>query len=96
MYVDMYTEYIGENKFSSKNTKEIYPWILLCESYREEGLKRLATLCSIDIKVTKQGSYLQIPQLTEKTRQLLKAVDIRILIVLSHRKTRVVTRKKTA
>jgi len=60
----------------------------------EEGLKQLSTLCSTEIKVKKQGSCLQIPRPREKSRQLLKALDIRMPTVLSHRKVRVVTRKK--
>jgi len=60
----------------------------------EEGLKQLSTLCSTEIRVKKQGSCLQIPRPREKSRQLLKALDIRMPIVLPHRKVRVVTRKK--
>ena len=61
----------------------------------EEGLKQLTTLCSMEIKVLKQGgSCLQIPRPRENSRQLLKALDIRMPTVLPHRKVRVVTRKK--
>ena len=60
----------------------------------EEGLKQLTTLCSMEIKVLKQGSCLQIPRPRENSRQLLKALDIRMPTVLPHQKVRVVTRKK--
>jgi len=60
----------------------------------EEGLKQLSTLCSTEIKVKKQGSCLQIPRPREKSRQLLKALGIRMPTVLPHREVRVVTRKK--
>ena len=60
----------------------------------EEGLNQLSTLCSMEMKVKNQGSCLKIPRPREKSRQLLKASDIRMPIVLPHRKVRVVTRKK--
>ena len=60
----------------------------------EEGLKQLSTLCSMEMKVKNQASCLKIPHPREKSRQLLKALDIRMPIALSHRKVRVVTRKK--
>jgi len=60
----------------------------------EEGLKQLSTLCSTEVKVKKQGSCLQIPRPREKSRQLLKALGIRMPTVLPHREVRVVTRKK--
>lgn len=60
----------------------------------EEGLKQLSTLCSIEMKIENQASCLKIPRPREKSRQLLKALDIRMPTVLSHRKVRVVTRKK--
>ena len=60
----------------------------------EEGLNQLSTLCSMEMKVKNQGSCLKIPRPREKSRQLLKALDIRMPIVLPHRKVRVVTRKK--
>ena len=59
----------------------------------EEGLKQLSTLCSIEMKVKNQGSCLKIPRPRETSRQLLKALDIRMPTVLPHRKVRVVTRK---
>lgn len=60
----------------------------------EEGLKQLSTLCSMEMKVKNQASCLKIPRPREKSRQLLKALDIRMPIVLPHRNVRVVTRKK--
>jgi transposase len=60
----------------------------------EEGLNQLSTLCSMQVKVKNQASCLKIPRPRERSRQLLKALDIRMPIVLPHRKVRVVTRKK--
>jgi hypothetical protein len=61
----------------------------------EEGLKQLSTLCSIEMKVKDHGSCLKIPRPRKKSRELLKALDISMPIVLPHREVRVVTRKKT-
>ena len=60
----------------------------------EEGLNQLSTLCSMEMKVKNQDSHLKIPRPREKSRQLLKALDIRMPIVLPHRKVRVVRQKK--
>jgi transposase len=60
----------------------------------EEGLNQLSTLCSMQVKVKNQASCLKIPRPRERSKQLLKALDIRMPIVLPHRKVRVVTRKK--
>jgi len=60
----------------------------------EEGLNQLSTLCSMEMKVKNQASCLKIPRPREKSRQLLKALDIRMPIVLPHHNVRVVTRKK--
>ena len=60
----------------------------------EEGLNQLSTLCSMEMKVKDRASCLKIPRPREKSRQLLKALDIRMPIVLPHRNVRVVTRKK--
>jgi hypothetical protein len=60
----------------------------------EEGLKQLSTLCSMEIKVKDHGSCLKIPRPREKSRDLLKALDVRMPMVLPHREVRVVTRKK--
>jgi len=62
----------------------------------EEGLKQLGTLCSMEIKVKSQAPCLKIPRPRETSRQLLKALDIRMPTVLPHRNVRVVTRKKLA
>jgi hypothetical protein len=60
----------------------------------EEGLKQLSTLCSMEMKVKNKAPCLKVPQPREKSKQLLKALDIRMPTVLPHRKARVVTRKK--
>ena len=60
----------------------------------EEGLKELSTLCSMEIKVKDHGSCLKIPRPREKSRDLLKALDVRMPTALPHREVRVVTRKK--
>lgn len=60
----------------------------------EEGLNQLSTLCSMEMKIKNQASCLKIPRPRERSRQLLKALDIRMPTVLPHRKVRVVTRKK--
>jgi transposase len=60
----------------------------------EEGLKQLSTLCSMEIKVKDHGSCLKIPRPRETSRDLLKALDIRMPTALPHREVRVVTRKK--
>lgn len=60
----------------------------------EEGLKQLATLCSMEMKVKNQASFLRIPRPRETSRQLLKVLDIRMPTVVPHRNVRVVTRKK--
>lgn len=59
----------------------------------EEGLKQLSTLCSIEIKVKDHGPCIKIPRPREKSRELLKALDVRMPMALPHRKVRVVTRK---
>jgi transposase len=60
----------------------------------EEGIKQLSTLCSMEINVKDQGSCLKIPRPREKSRELLKALDIKMPLALPHREVRVVTRKK--
>ena len=60
----------------------------------EEGLNQLTTLCMMEMKVKNQASCLKIGRPREKSRQLLKALDVRMPTVLPHRKVRVVTRKK--
>ena len=60
----------------------------------KDGLKQLSTLCSMEIKVKDHGSCLKIPRPREESRELLKALDVRMPTVLPHREVRVVTRKK--
>jgi hypothetical protein len=60
----------------------------------QEGLNQLSTLCSMEIRVKDHGSCIKIPRPREKSRELLKALDVRMPMVLPHREVRVVTRKK--
>ena len=60
----------------------------------KEGLNQLSTLCSMEIRVKGHGSCLKIPRPRDKSRELLKALDVRMPMVLPHREVRVVTRKK--
>ena len=60
----------------------------------EEALKQLSTLCSMQMVVKNGASCLKIPRPREQSRQLLKALDVRMPTVLPHREVRVVTRKK--
>ncbi|MDI6752371.1 MAG: hypothetical protein QME07_05935 [bacterium] len=71
---------------------------LLQEAWKElekavkEGISQLSTLCSMEVKIKNQGSYLENPK--EQSQELLKAVDIRLPFILPHREVHVVTRKK--
>jgi transposase len=60
----------------------------------EEGIDQLSTLCSMEVIIKGQGSCLKIPRPREKSRQLLKALNIRMPVVLPHRDLPVVTRTK--
>lgn len=60
----------------------------------EEGLKRLSTLCSIEMKIKKSASCLKIPRPRKESRDLLKALNVRMPIALPHREVNVVTKKK--
>jgi transposase len=60
----------------------------------EEGLKQLATLSSMEVKVKDKGSCLQIPRPREQSQELLKALNITLPLVLPHRNVYVDTRKK--
>jgi transposase len=60
----------------------------------EEGIDQLSTLCSMEIIIKGQGSCLKIPRPREKSRQLMKALGIRMPVVLPHRNLPVVTRTK--
>lgn len=59
-----------------------------------EGIKQLSTLCSTEIKIKDHGSCLKIPRPRQRSRELLKALDVQMPTVLPHREVRVVTRKK--
>jgi hypothetical protein len=60
----------------------------------EEGIKQLSTLCSTEMRVKGHGSCLRIPRPRQRSRDLLKALDVQMPTVLPHREVRVVTRKK--
>lgn len=61
----------------------------------EEGLEHLKTLCAMEVTFKNQAaSCLQIPKPREQSRQLLKALGVRLPEVLLHRDIQVVTRKK--
>ena len=60
----------------------------------EEGLGRLQTLCSTEIKIKGGGSCLRIPEPGGAARALLQALDLKMPSALPHTETRVVTRKK--
>jgi len=60
----------------------------------EEGLGRLQTLCSTEIKIKAGGSCLRIPAPGGAARALLQALDLKMPSALPHTETRVVTRKK--
>lgn len=60
----------------------------------EEGVKKLCTLTSIEMKVKDQQSVLKIPTPREESRKLLAALDIKMPMVLPHKNVPVVTKKK--
>jgi transposase len=60
----------------------------------EEGIKQLSTLCSTEMRIKGHGSCLKIPRPRQRSRELLKALDVQMPTVLPHREVRVVTRKK--
>ncbi|TSA09892.1 MAG: IS1634 family transposase, partial [Deltaproteobacteria bacterium] len=60
----------------------------------EEGLKQLATLTSIAVKIKGKGSCLKIPRPREQSRRLLEALNISMPSVLPHKEVQVDTRKK--
>lgn len=60
----------------------------------EEGLKQLATLCSIQVVVKGKTSCHQIPSPREQSAELLKAADVHMPKALPHLGARVVTRRK--
>lgn len=60
----------------------------------EEGLNRLQTLCSTEIRVDGAGSCLRIPAPSPATLPLLQSLHIQTPKLLPHTQTRVVTRKK--
>ncbi|NUO07265.1 MAG: hypothetical protein HUU08_01065 [Candidatus Brocadia sp.] len=61
----------------------------------EEGLKQLATICSMEVKVKGQKAHCQkIPRPRQQSRELLEALQIQLPEVLPSRNLRVVTRKK--
>jgi len=60
----------------------------------EEGLRQLATLTSVEVKIKDKGSCLKIPRPREQSRRLLEALNISTPSVLPHREVHVDTRKK--
>jgi len=60
----------------------------------EECLKRLSTLCSMEMKVKNEEPCLKIPRPREESQNLLKALNIRLPLALPKRKVNVATRKK--
>jgi hypothetical protein len=60
----------------------------------EEGLHQLQTLCSTEISIVGGGSCLRIPEPSQASLLLLKALHIQLPKLLPHLETRVVTRKK--
>ena len=61
----------------------------------EEGLKQLATICSMEVKVKGQKARCQkIPRPRQQSRELLEALQIKLPAALPSRNIRVVTRKK--
>lgn len=62
----------------------------------QEGLRQLATICSVELNVKDKAACHQIPIPNQETQKLLTALNIRLPKVLAHRKVNVVTRKKLA
>ena len=61
----------------------------------EDGIKQLATICSMEVKVKGQKAHCQkIPRPRQQSRELLEALQIKLPEALSSRNLRVVTRKK--
>jgi len=60
----------------------------------EEGIKQLATLCSMEMKVKNEEPCLKIPRPRKESQDLLKALNIRLPLALPKRKVNVATRKK--
>jgi transposase len=60
----------------------------------KEGLKQLATLCSIQIVVKGKAACHQIPSPRQQSAELLKAADIHLPKALPHLGAHVVTRRK--
>lgn len=58
-----------------------------------EGLKHLATLCSMQISIKGHGDCLKIPKPREESQELLKALNVQLPRALPARKVKVVTRK---
>jgi len=60
----------------------------------EEGLEKLKTICSTEVKVEGGGSCQRIPTPEAQTARLLEALDIQLPEALPHHDVPVVTRKK--
>ncbi|NUO08547.1 MAG: hypothetical protein HUU08_07690 [Candidatus Brocadia sp.] len=60
----------------------------------EEGLKPLATICSMEVKVKGQKTHCQkIPRPRQQSQELLEALQIKLPEALPGRNVRVVTKK---
>ena len=57
-------------------------------------LKELTTLCSVEISLKDDGSYLRIPTPRPSSADLLKSANVSLPKVLPHVNTTEVTRKK--
>ena len=60
----------------------------------EEGLRLLSNVCTIEVVVKDQASCHKIPKPCEASQELLKALEVRLPIVLPHRTVKVVTKRK--
>lgn len=61
----------------------------------EDGIRQLATICSMEVKVKGQKAHCQkIPRPRQQSRELLEALQIKLPEALPSRNLRVVTRKK--
>ncbi|MGA1871934.1 MAG: hypothetical protein ACMUJM_25740, partial [bacterium] len=60
----------------------------------EEGIKELASICSIEVVASDQASYQTVPEPRELGKTLLSKIGISLPDTLPCRNVKVVTRKK--
>lgn len=60
----------------------------------QEGIRQLATVCTVEVAINNQTTCHQIPEPSEQSKPLLESLNITIPKVLPHHNVRVVTRKK--